>query len=54
MTGDLKEVNFKDWCPKCKNKDVDEHDPEGKCWDCLEVPYNQDSHKPVNWEKPRI
>ena len=51
MQGDLKEVYFNQYCSTCKHKDVAEDDPNGACWDCLEQPANQDSHKPVGWEK---
>lgn len=52
MEGDNKEVFFDVYCPTCKHKDVSEDDPKGPCWDCLEVPVNQDTHKPVKWEEP--
>ena len=51
MIGDEKEVYFDQYCPKCKFKVVDEHDPEGECWDCLESPTNTDSHKPINFKE---
>ena len=53
MIGDEKEVYFNQYCPKCKFKDVDEHDPEGECWDCLESPTNVDSHKPINFKEAK-
>ena len=53
MIGDEKEVYFDQYCPNCKNKDVDEHDPNGECWDCLESPTNVDSHKPINFKEAK-
>ena len=50
MIGDNKEVYFQKYCPTCKHEEVPEDDPEGACWDCINAPANQDSHKPVNWE----
>ena len=46
-----KEVYFHLYCPKCKNKDVEESDPYGKCNDCLNEPVNTDSHKPLYFEE---
>lgn len=51
MEGDNKEVFFDVYCPTCKHKAENEDDPNSACFDCLEEPANQDSHKPVNWEK---
>lgn len=50
MEGDYKEVYFDQYCIKCKYINDDENDPESPCWDCLENPTNQDSHKPVNFK----
>lgn len=44
-----KEVYFDQWCPKCKHQAVDEtKDP---CNECLDYSWNEDSHKPVNFEE---
>lgn len=51
MVGDLKEVFFDVYCPTCAYKDCKEDDPDKPCYECLEVPANQDSHKPVNWKE---
>ncbi len=51
MVGDNKEVFFDMYCKTCKYRRTKENDPEGACWDCLEVPVNQDSHKPINWKE---
>ena len=51
MIGDNKEVYYDKYCPKCEHKDVSESDPNGKCWDCLDQPFNQDSHKPINFKE---
>lgn len=51
MIGDPKEVYFKDYCNKCEYKDVSESDVNGMCWDCLEQPFNTDSHKPINFKE---
>ena len=45
----LKEVYFNQYCPTCRHKDLDES--QEPCCDCLEEPVNQDSHKPVRYEK---
>lgn len=42
-------VEYDVWCEKCKHVDKAEH--EDPCHDCLNEPFNDDSHKPVNWEK---
>ena len=40
-----KEVYFNEYCPKCKNYEKSESDDP--CWDCLDEPFNVDSHKPL-------
>ena len=44
-----KEVYFGDYCPKCKHYDTPEDDDP--CNECLNNPSNEDSHKPVRWQK---
>ena len=49
MIGDFKEVYYSDYCKKCKYEKASESaDP---CWDCLNEPFNQDSHKPVKFKE---
>lgn len=50
MQGDNKEVYFHKFCPGCKHEETPESDPNGPCYDCLDCPVNQDTHKPINWE----
>jgi len=50
MIGSNKEVFFDVYCPMCKFKDDDESDVNSPCYDCLEAPVNQDSHKPINYK----
>lgn len=45
-----KEVNFYEWCERCKWSDLDE--TEEPCRDCLELPWNIDSHKPHFYKEP--
>lgn len=43
-----KEVYFSEYCERCAYfKNGENEDP---CDDCLNHPYNDDSHKPVRWE----
>lgn len=51
MVGDNKEVFFDVYCQTCEHFADSEVDPESPCYDCIEVPVNQDSHKPVNWSE---
>lgn len=44
-----KEVFFKEYCPKCKNEEVDEN--MKPCEECLSNPVNEHSHKPVKFEE---
>lgn len=44
-----KEVYFNEYCKTCKHENLKEH--EDPCHECLENPFNYDSHKPVNWEE---
>lgn len=48
METGTKEVYFNVYCEKCAYKD--EKETEDPCDDCLNHPYNDDSHKPVRWE----
>ena len=54
MIGDLKEVRFDKYCPKCKHLN-DQPDPDSDavyiCDECLENPGMEDSHKPLNFEE---
>ena len=44
-----KEVYFGSYCPICKYRHLtDDKEP---CNECLTHPSNQDSHRPVKWEK---
>lgn len=42
------EVYFDKYCKTCKHCKKDENDDP--CDECLAVPMNANSHKPVNWE----
>ena len=42
-------VDFGTHCQKCKHKDKKES--ESPCCDCLDVPVNTQSNKPIKWEK---
>lgn len=44
-----KEVYFGEYCKTCKNEKLSEQDDP--CYDCLNNPVNEDSHKPVRWEE---
>ena len=42
-------VDFKKYCETCEHKDVKEiKDP---CNDCLDHPFNTNSHKPINYKE---
>ena len=47
----MKEVRFDIWCKRCKYWSNDEFDPDFKnpCYDCLENPATDNSHKPVRF-----
>ena len=45
---DYKEVFYYQYCKTCKYKDVD--DVKDPCNECLDEPYNLNSHKPVKYE----
>ncbi len=49
MPENRKEVYYNYFCSKCVHFPSDERkDP---CNDCLNQPWNQDSHKPVNFKE---
>lgn len=49
MEFEYKEVRFDLYCEKCKH--WEKKDWEDPCNDCLAVPANLHSHKPVNYEE---
>lgn len=46
--GSTKEVYFGEYCPSCKY--CDRAEAEEPCRECLNVPSNEHSHRPVRWE----
>ena len=48
MEYNLKEVYFDQYCEKCKHWEKKEN--EAPCDECLAVPANEHTHKPVKWE----
>lgn len=42
-------VEFEKWCGTCKHKLVSAKDDP--CDECVSSPMNEDSRKPVKWEK---
>lgn len=49
MNNRRKEVFYDIYCKTCKYyKQASYLNP---CNDCLNTPYNEDSHKPVNWKE---
>lgn len=49
VTEGCKEVYYCDYCKTCSHKN--EPEDSDTCNDCLNQPYNIDSHKPVNYNK---
>lgn len=49
MIGDKKEVYFDQYCSKCEYKNRPE--TANPCWDCLDEPANEDSHKPLYFKE---
>lgn len=49
MENKTKIVDFNKYCRKCKHRD--KHESEDPCWDCLDQPVNEDSHKPIYFEE---
>lgn len=43
-----KEVYFHQHCKTCKHWEL--KDTEKPCNECLDNPFNYDTHKPVKWE----
>ena len=46
---DPREVNFEEYCKKCKYKDTEETDDP--CNECLNQGFNIDSKKPINFKE---
>lgn len=49
MDEDYKEVYYDEYCKTCEYKDLPE--TEWICDECLHIPINLYSHKPVNWKE---
>ena len=49
MVSNYKEVYFDPYCEKCKHEKKDETD--APCFECLNNPVNEFSHKPVKFEE---
>lgn len=49
-------VNYKEWCEKCKYRNVEE-DEDGimpdPCNECLTIPVNEDSRKPIHYTEDK-
>lgn len=45
----LKEVLFDVYCPRCEHFPKEEL--ESPCYECLDEPVNEDSHKPVRFKE---
>ena len=48
MDNDYREVDFSEYCHKCKH--VKKNEDESPCDECLDNPINLYSEKPVKWE----
>lgn len=46
---DLRIVNFGTYCKTCKYEELKEN--EEPCIECLDIPYNEHTNKPVRWEE---
>lgn len=44
-----KEVRFDLYCKNCVH--YEKAESEDPCWDCLDSGWNEDSHRPVNYEE---
>ena len=42
-------VDFKQWCPLCRNAGTDEN--KEPCEECVTYPVNDDSRKPIRFEE---
>ena len=49
MIGDPKEVYFADYCHKCEY--IHKNEDEEPCDECLNSPFNTDSHKPTYFKE---
>ena len=46
---DLRIVEFGTYCKTCKYEELKEN--EEPCDECLDIPYNEYTNKPVRWEE---
>ena len=49
MENNTKEVYFNEYCSSCRYSN--DRESSEICGECLDEPYNYDSHKPVNYEE---
>lgn len=47
-----KEVYFHEYCKKCESVKLEETDEP--CFECLENPYNENSHKPIRFKERNL
>ena len=47
------EVDFYDYCSKCKHAAEDEFDVSSACYDCLAQGWNTDSRKPIGFQEKK-
>ena len=47
--GKLKEVYFNEYCDRCKYRDLPASDEP--CFECLDFPARENSHKPAKFEE---
>jgi len=48
MEGDLKIVDFYEWCKTCRHRN--KLSTEEPCDECISIPARHDSRKPEKWE----
>ena len=49
MDTDMKEVRYDLYCHRCQYETYKEG--EDPCDECLSTPYNENSHRPINWKE---
>jgi len=43
-------VKYEDWCNKCKYYKSNPDNDDNPCNNCLSIPVNMDSKKPIFWQ----
>lgn len=54
FTSGMKHVAFDEYCPKCRYYNTNEDESTSPCSDCLLIPAQYSSQKPINFKEKNV